>query len=391
MPAPIPVTDDQLRRWATERVDRWIDDTESRLRMAAEPTQMPPQALAGIPDRRRPKWRDLVQQLARTGADAFRKAAAQRRPDIAAQAFALLRAAEPRLTDRDMAQPSAAVKTMLDGLAAQTEAGAALAALATASYATVAELLERAPLFDDLRAAKTVELGYVRDSLLNLIAPFSQAQAAVTGSSARKLLPLLVEETAVGAAARAAVPDLARVEHDCDLALRNSLGMSLGEQYRALVGPLNAARTAAQTAMDRLAPASAAYGAMLAAFRDRWIDSHWDRPYSALDKLFDFYGLTALRAVLAISPQQARKVAYQLDPPYDRLRPDDPAIELVPDFCRIFPRNTTENVLIWAFNELTNTTEEPGAWLRSLEHQLTGNPATTPWPPELGPPAPPDN
>ncbi|WP_369372578.1 hypothetical protein [Streptomyces sp. cg36] len=391
MPAPISATDDQLRRCATERVDRWIDDTERRLRMAGEPVQLPPQALAGIPDKRRSKWRDLVQQLARTGADAFREAAVQRRSDIAAQALALLRDAEPRLTDRDMMQPSTTVTTMLDGLAARTEAGAALAALATANDAAVAALLERAPLLDDLRAAKTVELGQVRDALLNLIAPFSQAEAAVTGSSARKLLPLLVEETAVGTAARAAMPDLTRVEHDCDQALRGSLGASLGEQYRALVGPLDTARTAARTAMDRLAPASAAYGAMLAAYRERWIDPHWDRPHNALDKLFDFYGLTALRAVLAISPQQAGKVSYQLDPPYDRLRPDDPAIELVPDFCRIFPKNTTQGVLVWAFNELTTTVKDPGAWLRHLELQLMSNPSTTPWPPELGPPATPDN
>ncbi|MEU8137389.1 hypothetical protein [Streptodolium elevatio] len=390
MPEPISATDDQLRRLAAERVDRWIDDTDRRLRTAGEPARMPAQAWAGIPARRRPMWLDLVQHLARTGAEAFRRAAAPRRPEVAAQAFALLRDADPRLTERDAAQPSAAVKAMLEGLAARTEAGSELGAMAAAGDAAVAEFVERAPVLDDLRAARAVELGYVRDALVALIAPFGQAEDVVAGSHARKLLPLLVEETAAGAAARAAVPDLGRIERECERGLRDSLGKSLGEQYRALVGPLDAARTAAQGATARLAPASAAYGAMLAAYKDRWTDPRWNNPWGALEDLFGFYGLTMLRAILAISPEHARRVPNRLDPPYDRLRPDVMPINVTPTFRRVFPKGTSEQVLIWAFTELATTTIEPHKWLDTLERLLTSDPPTTPWPQELGPPAAPD-
>lgn len=53
MPVPMPATDDQLRRLAAERVDRWINDTEHRLRTTWEPAQVLAQAFAGIPEQAR--------------------------------------------------------------------------------------------------------------------------------------------------------------------------------------------------------------------------------------------------------------------------------------------------------------------------------------------------
>ncbi|MCF2533343.1 hypothetical protein [Yinghuangia soli] len=386
MAEPILATDDQLRRLAAERTDRWIDETDRRLRSAWDHPQALVQPFAAIPEQRRPRWRDLVQQLARTGAEAFRKAAVPRRTELAAQAFALLRAAEPRLTDRDVMQQPAPVKTMVDGLPARTEAGAVLAALAAAGEAATAQFIERAPVLDDLRAAKTVELGVARDALRAHLAPFDQAEAHLTGTHAAKLLPLLENETAAGVAARAAVPDVVRVDREAERGVRDTLGKSLGEQYRALAAPFNAANAGVQEAMARLAPASASYGAMLAAYEGRWIRPRWGDPFAAFEVLFGFYGLPMLRAILAIPRDEAIRIPEILDPTYDRLRPDDARISTVSKFCRIFPQGTGEQVLLWAFTEVATITEPDAThWVDAVEAQLKKDPVGTPWPAELGP------
>ncbi|MCF2526196.1 hypothetical protein [Yinghuangia soli] len=353
MPDPIGATDEQLRRTAKEFTDRWIEDTERALADKWENRSVLTTVFGDLPEKRRPMWRDVAVRTVRESTIAFRRAAEKRRAEVAEQAFVLLRDADPRLTAAAVATPSPETRKMLQALAPSTVAGGELAAILAAGDAAGAELAARAPVLDDLWAAKGGELALLRDSLGAVVKHVTDIETAFGATwDRRPALLALGDELATRDAVRPILAIVERTRDDADRAVRMlPPNATLREQHQALAVPFDRARATVRPAIERMAAASASTDTTVAAYELRFVGK--DALHAGmLDDFVDVYGAAAVEAFLKVTPRVAHRV-YQLVLGYEMSQ--NMAQEVAIGTWRLaeaFPAGTTAPVLAWVFEQI---------------------------------------
>ncbi|MCM2422688.1 hypothetical protein [Streptomyces sp. RKAG293] len=313
MPVPLPATDAQLRQAAERAVKRWIDETGRALRDRWTARPGLDQALAAVPEGpRRSWWAEVLRGFADQRTHRFPEAAAPRRAEATGQVLEILRSREPRLTGEDLVRPTAAGLEALAALAAATEVGQDLTALAVAVDAELAEFVARAVQLEDLRSRKVTALAAVCGPLLARIAQADAFEARIAAADRPALLlawtgPAL----AARAAARAAV-DIRRVSDTADRALRLVSDAAFAERQQALSAPFD-------VAADAIGPADAAFSEAWDTLGEAVHIHHvffrtWEDPALGWAEQFaGVYGYTGLLAMHDLDPYLVERALRRLD------------------------------------------------------------------------------
>lgn len=346
MPEPMPATDAQLRQVARERADRWLMETERSLQAKWDAPQAVEAAVAGIPAARQGIWRDHVRTRVRQGVDTFHRAGAARRTELADQAFAVLRDASPRLTDRELAAPSAETRRFLEGLAAGTAAGRELATGAAAADTAVTEFAGRAATLEDLHATKGAELRFVVAPLDVLVKEADEISTRLP-DIAKYALYTMEDELAARDNGRAALAAADAAGHVADGAVHEALAKTAEEQHQAMVAPFDRARAAILEAVERLAPMPAAMRKKMGMWTVRFAGTGKYRiDADDFEPLLENFGPSAMKALLMCGSDNARHAVFVLG----GRNGDDPLRQ----FCDRIPRDSSPELLAWAFDNLGN-------------------------------------
>lgn len=302
MPVPVPATDDQLRHAADRTATRWIDDNLRTLRQKWDDPQTSEQALAAIPaGPRRDWWSRSLRRYADDRTRRVEAAVAPRRREAADQAYAALLATTPRPTDQDLVRPTPETAPVLAGVAAATEVGQALTALAAGAEADIAAFVARAAALEKLRATKLSELKKVCGALTIRVGRADRVEADAGGlDSAAVLLALLTPLfDARDRAREASVPDTGAEAADREL--RVALDRTPDDeqqQQQALAAAFDAAVAHAKAAEAALAAQFDVLGEKLLKHLQRF-PSGSSRTYQ-FEEFARFYGYAGAQALYAL-------------------------------------------------------------------------------------------